>query len=182
MTKDQMHKQLLNSPSPCDKHVSNTTFNTGRADIVTHEKASLCAVTTNPLSSNTWVLCENSTQCHVSFDTIVDKKRCKFKNMSLSRDKGKNKNVFTNTNVEHNQKSDWQINTCDYAIDQCNSDKYQLDLRFRPRHRQNIAKAKNVDIFKQWDGQLEYKYGFIQLSEMLVPNKNEKKSNFNYHF
>ena len=58
-----------------------------------------------------------------------------------------------------------------------NSDKYDLDLRFRPRHREAVAKAKNCELFKQWDNQTIDKYGFIPLSEMTLPEtKNSKNS------
>ena len=58
-----------------------------------------------------------------------------------------------------------------------NPDKYDLDLRFRPRHREAVAKAKNCELFKEWDNQTIDKYGFIPLSEMILPKtKNSKNS------
>ena len=42
-------------------------------------------------------------------------------------------------------------------------DKYELDLRFRPRHRHKIQEAKNCQIFKLWDSQTQDKFGFIPL-------------------
>ena len=66
-----------------------------------------------------------------------------------------------------------------------NPDKYDLDLRFRPRHREAVAKAKNCKLFKDWDKQTSDKYGFIPLSEMVLPEKNNKNSSlatiFNIH-
>ena len=57
-----------------------------------------------------------------------------------------------------------------------NCDKYDLDLRFRPRHREAVAKAKNCKSFKDWDSQTSDKYGFIPLSDMILPKKNRKNS------
>ena len=57
-----------------------------------------------------------------------------------------------------------------------NSDKYDLDLRFRPRHREAVAKATNCELFRTWDSQTADKYGFIPLSEMIVPKTNRKNS------
>ena len=55
-----------------------------------------------------------------------------------------------------------------------NSDKNDLDLRFRPRHREAVAKAQNCKLFKEWDSQTIDKYGFIPLSEMILPKTNRK--------
>ena len=57
-----------------------------------------------------------------------------------------------------------------------NCDKYDLDLRFRPRHREAVGKAKYCKSFKDWDSQTSDKYGFIPLSDMMLPNKNRKNS------
>ena len=62
-----------------------------------------------------------------------------------------------------------------------NSDKYDLDLRFRPRHREAVAKATNCELFRTWDSQTADKYGFIPLSEMIVPKTNRKKFISSHH-
>ena len=57
-----------------------------------------------------------------------------------------------------------------------NPDKYDLDLRFRSRHRDSIAKAKQCKLFNAWGSQTNDKYGFIPLSEMILPQENKKNS------
>ena len=51
-------------------------------------------------------------------------------------------------------------------------DKYDLELRFKPKHRQRISEAKSCNTFKIWDQQMEDKYGFIPLGELNVPEHN----------
>ena len=55
-------------------------------------------------------------------------------------------------------------------------DKYDLELRFKPKHRQCITESKTCDTFKKWDQQTEDKYGFIPLGELDVPEFNEKNT------
>ena len=53
-------------------------------------------------------------------------------------------------------------------------EKYDLELRFKPRHRQQIGEAKNNQTFQSWDNQMRDKYRFIPLGDLLVPKTNEK--------
>ena len=55
-----------------------------------------------------------------------------------------------------------------------NDDKYDLELNFKPRHRQRIAHAKNNTTFNLCDKQTNDKYGFISLGDQILPEKNEK--------
>ena len=55
-------------------------------------------------------------------------------------------------------------------------DKYDLELRFKPKHRQRIHEAKHIRTFTKWDDQMEDKYGFIPLGDLVVPEYNEKNS------
>ena len=48
-------------------------------------------------------------------------------------------------------------------------DKYVLDLRFRPRHRQKIQVAKDCNTFNLWDTQTNDKFGFIPLQDQILP-------------
>ena len=66
------------------------------------------------------------------------------------------------------------VNKGTTVVSDSNPEKYDLDLRFRPRHRESIAKAKQCELFKDWDKQTVDKYGFIPLSEMILPKRNEK--------
>ena len=64
-------------------------------------------------------------------------------------------------------------------IDQANSDlsdsdKYALDLRFRPCHRLRIQEAKNCRVFKLWDDQMSDKFSFIPLQDQIIPSHNHK--------
>ena len=54
------------------------------------------------------------------------------------------------------------------------SDKYALDLRFRPHHRLRIKEAKNCPIFKVWDEQMSDKFGFIPLQDQILPSKDQR--------
>ena len=46
-------------------------------------------------------------------------------------------------------------------------DKCDLDLRFRPRHQNKIADAKNCNTFRNWNNQNCEKFGFIPLGDSL---------------
>ena len=48
-------------------------------------------------------------------------------------------------------------------------DKYDLDLRFRPRHRDKIEAAQDCVTFQNWDAQNSEKFGFIPLGDLLLP-------------
>ena len=51
----------------------------------------------------------------------------------------------------------------------CVTDKYDLDLRFRPHHREYIASARHCDTFKLWNDQTQEKFGFIPLGDLTLP-------------
>ena len=53
-------------------------------------------------------------------------------------------------------------------------DKYDLDLRFRPRHREKIMAAQDCVTFQNWDAQHSEKFGFIPLGDLLLPPINLK--------
>ena len=53
-------------------------------------------------------------------------------------------------------------------------DKYDLELRFKPKYRQRVSEAKNNCTFKNWDNQMEEKYGFVPLGDILVPKRDDK--------
>ena len=53
-------------------------------------------------------------------------------------------------------------------------EKYDLELRFKPRHRQRIGKAKNNSTFQLWDNQTKDKYGYISLGDLMIPERNDK--------
>ena len=54
------------------------------------------------------------------------------------------------------------------------ADKYDLELRFKLKHRKVISSPKNNDTFKTWDDQNTGKYGFIPLGELQCPDKDVK--------
>ena len=49
-------------------------------------------------------------------------------------------------------------------------DKYDLDLRFRPRHRDKIVTAQDCVTFQKWDDQNSDKFGFILLGDLMLPS------------
>ena len=53
-------------------------------------------------------------------------------------------------------------------------DKYALQGMFRPRHRDTIAAASNVKTFQNWNAQVNDKFGFIPLGDLLLPESNDK--------
>ena len=64
-------------------------------------------------------------------------------------------------------------------------DKYDLDLRFRPRHQNKIADAKNCNTFRNWNNQNCKKFGFIPLGDIRLPpvdlNNCSKEKIFDIH-
>ena len=54
-----------------------------------------------------------------------------------------------------------------------NQDKYDLELRFIPRHTLKIIAAQSCATFKRWDEETADKYGFIPLGDLLVADQNE---------
>ena len=64
-------------------------------------------------------------------------------------------------------------------------DKYDLDLRFRPRHQNKIAAAKDCSTFRNWNSQNCEKFGFIPLGDFRLPpvdlNNSSKEKIFNIH-
>ena len=55
------------------------------------------------------------------------------------------------------------------------TDKYELDLQFRPRHREQISSARNCNTFKLWNSQTEDKFGFIPLGDLTLPSIDLQK-------
>ena len=53
-------------------------------------------------------------------------------------------------------------------------DKYAMDLRFRPRHRNRIQEAKNCEVFKLWDKQVSDKFGYIPLQDQILPSRDQR--------
>ena len=86
--------------------------------------------------------------------------------------------VTVNPNCDYVSEQSWCVNQCTAVVADSNPEKYDLDQRFRPRHRESIAKAKQCKLFKNWDKQTVDKYGFIPLSEMILPEKKKKNLSF----
>ena len=59
----------------------------------------------------------------------------------------------------------------------CETDKYELDLRFKTRHRDIIASASECNTFKNWNDQNHDKFGFIPLGDLILPSIELKKHN-----
>ena len=55
------------------------------------------------------------------------------------------------------------------------TDKYELDLQFRPRHREKTSSARNCNTFKLWNSQTEDKFGFIPLGDLTLPSIDLQK-------
>ena len=53
-------------------------------------------------------------------------------------------------------------------------DKYDLELRFKPKHRSKIQQAKASPTFKKWDHQIKGKFGFIPLGDLVLPNSDDR--------
>ena len=51
----------------------------------------------------------------------------------------------------------------------CETDKYELDLRFKPHHRDIIASVSECNTFKMWNDQNHDKFGFILLGDLTLP-------------
>ena len=57
-----------------------------------------------------------------------------------------------------------------------NCDKYDLELRFKPKHWSKIHLAKANSTFQKWDNQIKGKFGFIPLGDLVLPNSDKKPS------
>ena len=127
-------------------------------------------------------LCEsNMNDQNENIDTNVDFVN---KNKPANDDKPENPCVYQNRKLtveddcsgEHkyskkvNISATYQGNTVSLVE---NDDKYDLELKFKPRHRQRITEAKNNKMFQLWDIQTKDKYGFIPLGDQILPGKNE---------
>ena len=55
------------------------------------------------------------------------------------------------------------------------TDKYELDLQFRPCHREHIASARNCNTFNLWNSQTQDKFGFIPLGDLTLPSIDLQK-------
>ena len=53
-------------------------------------------------------------------------------------------------------------------------DKYDLELRFKPKHRNVVSLAKDNATFKWWDDQTATKYGFIPLGDFLCLDQDAR--------
>ena len=78
----------------------------------------------------------------------------------------KNCQKYDNKNTGKNFSKEFVLKECE--------DKYDLELRFKPKYRQRISEAKHICMFKNWDNQMEDKYGFVPLGDILVPERNDK--------
>ena len=72
-------------------------------------------------------------------------------------------------NINKNKYDPGAADYLDATVTSSDPDKYELDLRFRPRHRQKIHEANGCDIFKLWDSQTQDKFGFIPLQDQILP-------------
>ena len=65
------------------------------------------------------------------------------------------------------------------------TNKYDLELHFRPRHRDRIASAKENYTFTRWNNQTQEKFGFIALGDLTLPpidlQKHSKEHIFYIH-
>ena len=55
-----------------------------------------------------------------------------------------------------------------------NPDKYELHLCFCSQVKNILSSNRNAPIFQKWEDQVVDKYGFIPLSELLIPNRNDQ--------
>ena len=101
-------------------------------------------------------------------DTKVLNVENKGKNIHINSDKGKR---TCNQQLLHS-KGERAVKNAVTLIE--TDEKYDLELRFKPRHRQHISEAKSNSTFQSWDSQTRDKYGFIPLGDLIVPEKNYK--------
>ena len=64
------------------------------------------------------------------------------------------------------------------------NDKYDLDLKFKPKYKDIMDKIKSCPISKLWDSQTKDKYGFIPLGNQTIPDTDlrEVSNSGNYNF
>ena len=73
------------------------------------------------------------------------------------------------------EKSLYDQNSQDSNHVNLETDKYDLELRFRPRHRQQIAAAATNSTFVSWNDQTQDKFGFIPLGDLTLPTIDLQK-------
>ena len=91
---------------------------------------------------------------------------------SMQSDKGES---VTDSNYVHEPSRQRRRSSSDGQVD-----KYDLDLRFRPRHKDKIVAAQNCVTFQNWEDQNSEKFGFIPLGYLMLPSidfKNVTKEN-----
>ena len=64
----------------------------------------------------------------------------------------------------------------DFQVSTHSVDRYNLELRFKPKHRNAINLAKDTATFKRFDEQTNTKYGFIPLGDLLCPEQDARNS------
>ena len=92
-----------------------------------------------------------------------------------SSNKGENRKISPSDCTRNNKLITGNCNKTKVVLVET-EDKYDLELRFKPKHRQRITDSKTCNTFKKWDQQVEDKYGFIPLGELHVPEFNEKNT------
>ena len=108
-----------------------------------------------------------SNQCTKEIDAKVDVNDTNVSDMSLLNQNGE-LNISGNFSHSITRRGPPSIN--------CQTDKYGLVLRFRPRHRSNIVSAHHYQTFKLWDGMNHDKVGFIPLGDLTLPPTDLKRN------
>ena len=93
--------------------------------------------------------------------------------ISISSNKGANRKTLSSDCTENNKMITGKSSKTNVVLVE-KEDKYDLELRFKPKHRQRITESKTCNTFKKWDQQTEDKYGFIPLGKLNVPEFNAK--------
>ena len=104
------------------------------------------------------------THCQRPVNTCVnssDEDNCQLGSKSLKVTDNDRKQVNSQTKTGKRVKQ-WVLSE--------NADKCDLELRFKPCHRQKIENARNNATFDKWNKQMNGKYGFIPLGDLVKPN------------
>ena len=91
------------------------------------------------------------------YDSNVDQNIPHFKAKPQKYKKSANHNKGNNPVVGHNELLD---------------DKYHLELLFKKKYREKIAKAQTNATFRAWQAQNDQKFGFVPLNDLVMPERD----------
>ena len=109
-----------------------------------------------------------------SVENKCDTVKCASHKNTSSKNMG-NTNAVISSNTTRNFDKQGKLPGC-VEVAVRDEDKYDLQLRFRPKHRLKIQEAKDNHTFKLWNEQMRDKYGIVPLGDLYLPECDKEKT------